>query len=236
MKQFVNHPYSNFHLFCYFQGLEKDKLAYEKVPAINEKISRIQSAPISINNAIVLAQLQQEKEDLLKNTINASKSFKNQEVQRELQKKAANDGLDRLLQHSEIESLVDECDLEALMDPFGTCVSYIYACDANRHEEEATCFLTNRGYGNAIINFRPSDLDKQWKRRILYKGNNAINVNAVEKSFQKRYQHLPQGTRRLWKRAGAGGVGNKRSKIIPYPYIVGIFYREEGLQTGMHLN
>ena len=100
------------------------------------------------------------------------------------------------------------------MDPAGSCVSYIYACDANRDApgtstDEAVCFLTNRGYGNAIINFKPNDLDNQWKRRILYQSNNAINCNAVEKEFQKKYHYLPQGTRRLWKRAGAGGVGNK---------------------------
>ena len=127
------------------------------------------------------------------------------------------------------------------MDPAGSCVSYIYACDANRDApgtstDEAVCFLTNRGYGNAIVNFKPSQLDNQWKRRILYRGNNAINCNSVEKAFQQKYHYLPQGTRRLWKRAGAGGVGNKRDKAIPYPYIVGIFYREEGLQHGMIIN
>ena len=177
-------------------------------------------------------------------------SFERQALQRQLQVEAALDGLDNLLLHSGIQAYVDDFpasferlfsfkpdfDLQHLMDPSGSCVSYIYACDANREVDEATCFLTNRGYGRPIINFKVSDLDNQWKRAILYKGNNALNVNAVEKAFQKRYDYLPQGTRRLWKRPGAGGVGNKRDKSIPYPYIVGIFYREQGLQPGMILN
>jgi hypothetical protein len=106
-------------IFCYFQGLEKDKLAYEKVPAINEQISLLQSSPISIEDAVLLCQLEGERENLLKGTIHARNSFENQKLQQELQQKAANDGLDRLLQHSEIESLVNGCDLGALMDPSG---------------------------------------------------------------------------------------------------------------------
>jgi hypothetical protein len=216
--------------------LEKDKLAYEQVPVIDEQIARTQSQPDSPEKSQILAQLHQERENLLNGTIAARVSFEHQALQRKLQEEAALDGLDKLLLHSEIEAIVDICDLQDSMDPSGSCVSYIYACDANREEEEATCFFTNRGYGNAIINFKVSHLDNQWKRAILYQGNNAINVNAVEKAFQKRYHYLPQGTRRLWKRPGAGGVGNKRDKSIPYPYIVGIFYREQGLQPGMILN
>jgi hypothetical protein len=212
------------------QALAKDKVAYEQVPVLDEKLARIEE------NSMEAAQLKKEREDLLRGARNAPKSFATQLVQRKLQERAACEGLDRLLTHSEVESLVDKCDLGDLMDPFGTSVSYIYASDENRVEEESTCFLTNRGYGKPIINFRAADLDHQWKRRILYRGNNALNVNAIEKALQKRYQHLPHGTRRLWRRAGAGGVGNKRSKAIPYPYVVGIFYREMGLQEGIHVN
>jgi hypothetical protein len=109
---------------------------------------------------------------------------------------------------------------------------YIGGTEKENFWDEGLKWATGRGYGDALIQWKKSQFDKKWKISQLYNGNNALNVNDVEKAFHLRFQQLPLG-RRLWKVAGAGGVGNKREKSKPYPGQVCILYRVEGLQDGM---
>jgi hypothetical protein len=138
------------------------------------------------------------------------------------------DCLSALLQHSEIQAYVNSFDFGTMTDG---CF-YIYACDKNRNDEtlpddEAIGFMRNRVYGNAI-KFTKNQLYDTQKRRVLYEGNNAINANAIEKAVPQRFE-LVEKAKRLWKVADAGGMDNKRAKTIPYPHVVGIIGRKEGL-------
>jgi hypothetical protein len=54
------------------QALAKDKVAYEQVPVLDEKLARIEE------NSMEAAQLKKEREDLLRGARNAPKSFETQ--------------------------------------------------------------------------------------------------------------------------------------------------------------
>ena len=60
--------------------------------------------------------------------------------------------------------------------------------------------------------------------QLLYKSNNAQNVDDVEKAVHQAHKTLDIGTR-LWRHAGMGSCWNSKrtaTKATRYPYAVGL--------------
>ncbi|KAJ3124859.1 hypothetical protein HK100_011087 [Physocladia obscura] len=180
----------------------RDVIAFREVPAIDQITRESQRSNASV--------------------VNVNEADNIRKLRIKLQREVGNQGLNRLLRHSEIQAFGNGHKFDSTTDG----IFSIYGSFKNRSDDEGFAFLTERGYGTPIVDFEV--LDEKWKRVVLYEGN-----NAIEKLFHQLFDSLSKVSRKLWKVAGAGGVSNKRSKSIAYPYVIGMLHRVEGLQEGV---
>ena len=210
--------------------MEKDKLAYEQVPIIDEQIARLESGPDSLENIQLLNQLKQEREELLKGTINVAKSLALLELKRqELELvRQGNAEITPEKSFSDIKNLWSTICSQYPMNQLLThgCF-YIEFARVDRAASEAFAFLTERGgiYFSSskgkivrkgvnkpvLLNADSSLIKKSemfaagFQVMELYTERNYVNVAALEKFAHQSTLHLPLG-RRLHRKCGGASV------------------------------
>ncbi len=210
--------------------MQKDKLAYERVPILDEEIARLESGPDSPENIQLLNQLKQEREELLKGTVNFAESqalvaLKRQQLELLQQ---GNAKITPEKSFSEIQNLWSSICSQYPMNQLLThgCF-YLEFARVDRAELEAFAFLTERG-GSYISPSKGKTVRKGVNRPVLLNADSSIikksemfaagfqvmelhternylNVAALEKFAHQSTFHLPLG-HRLHRKCGGASV------------------------------